>query len=316
MPQFYLGSSNATTTFLGNIPINQVDQPDFLVATGGTITYDGDFKIHTFTNTGSFNFEVLQTSSISARNSVEYLIVAGGGGGGAAQDVGGTQERAGGGGAGGLLTSTYTVPSPGIYTGSVGDGGIGGSYEVPASVLATNGENSELFGLVAIGGGNGSGQAEYLGIGGCYPAGEGGSGGGAWTEGFDVCSIVGTSTPGISGQGNAGGANLTGGFNSGGGGGGGASAAGADAVSSAGGNGGDGVQSSISGTPTYYAGGGAGGGNASTGGLGGGGDSSLVGDPNATSNTGGGGGSGNEGVGGIGGSGIIIVKYRWRQDIY
>ena len=56
--------------------------------TGGTITYDGAYTIHTFTSSGTF-------TSPDSRN-VETLVVAGGGGGGGS-------PLAGGGGAGGLL---------------------------------------------------------------------------------------------------------------------------------------------------------------------------------------------------------------------
>ena len=44
-----------------------------LAATGGTITIDGNYKVHTFTSSGTF------TPSITG--TVDYLVVAGGGGG-------------------------------------------------------------------------------------------------------------------------------------------------------------------------------------------------------------------------------------------
>ena len=49
----------------------------FTVATGGTITTDGDYKVHTFNSSGTFsvsNVGILYPD-------VEYLIIAGGGGG-------------------------------------------------------------------------------------------------------------------------------------------------------------------------------------------------------------------------------------------
>ncbi|MDD5676591.1 MAG: hypothetical protein PHW60_01190 [Kiritimatiellae bacterium] len=58
------------------------------VATGGTITTNGNYRIHTFTNVGTTNF-VVSGGSLTC----DVLIVAGGGGGG--------QSRGGGGGAGG-----------------------------------------------------------------------------------------------------------------------------------------------------------------------------------------------------------------------
>ena len=51
----------------------------FIAATGGTITTSGDFKIHTFTSSGTFEVTTLGNSAGS--NTVEYLVVAGGGGG-------------------------------------------------------------------------------------------------------------------------------------------------------------------------------------------------------------------------------------------
>src|SRR5210317_2024722 len=69
--------------------------PQFISATGGTITESGDFKIHTFTGDGCFVVSSLGVGVPCAQAStVDYLVVAGGGGGGG--DIGG------GGGAGGF----------------------------------------------------------------------------------------------------------------------------------------------------------------------------------------------------------------------
>ena len=54
--------------------------PPFVDATGGTITEDGNFKVHTFTGPGTF--EVTRISSTPSNNFVDYMIIAGGGGGG------------------------------------------------------------------------------------------------------------------------------------------------------------------------------------------------------------------------------------------
>jgi hypothetical protein len=51
---------------------------DFIVATGGTITCCGDFKIHTFTGPGTFT--VCSVATCAPDNVVSYLVVAGGGG--------------------------------------------------------------------------------------------------------------------------------------------------------------------------------------------------------------------------------------------
>ena len=60
---------------------------DPTTATGGTVTTDGDYKVHTFTTSGNF---VVTASG----QPVEYLVIAGGGGGG-------SKYYTGGGGAGG-----------------------------------------------------------------------------------------------------------------------------------------------------------------------------------------------------------------------
>jgi hypothetical protein len=64
--------------------------PEFVVATGGTITTCGDFKIHSFTGPGTFTVTCAGNSAGS--NKADVLIVAGGGGGGT--------DLAGGGGGG------------------------------------------------------------------------------------------------------------------------------------------------------------------------------------------------------------------------
>ena len=50
----------------------------YMTATGGTITTDGNFKVHKFTSSGTF--QVTQLGNIGT---VEYIVVAGGGGGSA-----------------------------------------------------------------------------------------------------------------------------------------------------------------------------------------------------------------------------------------
>src|SRR5210317_1256324 len=74
----------------------------FVQATGGTITQDGDYQVHTFTSPGTF--DVTQLADEPANNEVSYLVVAGGGGSG----------NFGGGGAGGFReyksgVDTYTA---------------------------------------------------------------------------------------------------------------------------------------------------------------------------------------------------------------
>ena len=51
-----------------------------IVATGGTITCDGDFRVHTFTGPGTFS--VTGIAATPACNTMALMVVAGGGGGG------------------------------------------------------------------------------------------------------------------------------------------------------------------------------------------------------------------------------------------
>jgi|TARA_R110001592_G_scaffold362613_1_gene677332 hypothetical protein len=270
---------------------------------GGTITTDGSYRVHTFTSSGNF---VVPTGFTA---NAETLIVAGGAGGGVHSGAGG--------GAGGLLY--YGAETPKTPNGSaigitaqtygivVGAGGAssGGPYN-GAGIVGTgfDGANSSALGYAAIGGGGGgSGNGSHV-------AGRnGGSGGGG--------SRSAAAGSGTSGQGNAGGfPNITVASYPGGGGGG-AGAVGGNGSTTAGGPGGIGLQYSISGSATYYAGGGGGtlqdvgGGIQGAGGNGGGGNGmdSAAGQA-GTTNTGGGGGGGHyTASGGAGGSGIVIIRY-------
>ena len=248
-------------------------------ATGGTITTNGKYIIHTFTNDGSF---VVSDGSLNC----EVLVVAGGGGGG--NGFGG-----GGGGAGGLIYTNVSVS--GSNTVVVGAGGLGNQT---ANNHGFQGSNSVFGGLTAYGGGWG---VHYL------SGGNGGSGGGASGPDWGVGGVA------INGQGNNGGAAYS--ANPwGGGGGGGAGSVGANGTAESGGNGGDGLAFDISGTLKYYAGGGGAGadsGPCGTGGSGVGGNGAIY-SGNATDgavNTGSGGGGGSWGYIGAGGSGIVIVRY-------
>ena len=91
----YFGSGLKDRTF-GFIKSVFAGGTTYIVGSGGSVSRDGDYLVHTFT--ASDTFQVIQKSNKSAFNSIQYLIVAGGGGGGFL--VGG------GGGAGGLRTST------------------------------------------------------------------------------------------------------------------------------------------------------------------------------------------------------------------
>jgi hypothetical protein len=320
-------SSNVSYTITGvtTADLNGTPLTGYFTNTAGTFTLSvptkgkvADTKTLSIT-TGTYTANVVITPGISAR----YLIVAGGGGGGS--------DMGGGGGAGGYLAAnTYSITG-GTYTVTVGAGGAGAPPGV-GQVRGTNGQDSSVFGLTAIGGGGGA--SEYANNN--SPAGNGGSGGGVASSGSTTFGL------GTAGQGNNGGS-------SGGsyypGGGGGAGAAGSNTPA----NGGVGLTNNILGTSYYWAAGGGGAGysgNAGNGGLGGGGggapkvgggglagtgglNAGVDGEVGSLSsqtnkkggaagvNTGSGGGGGSHynvtNDGGSGGSGIVVVRYAGSQ---
>jgi len=265
--------------------------------TGGTITVDGAYTIHTFllADTGT-NFTACKAGNI------EILVVAGGGGGGGGWGgIGG-----GGGGAGGLQYNASFAVTTQSYSVTVGVGGNGAESGDYAE--AQNGGNSVFSTITSYGGGRGAQFAKT----GTRNGGSGG--GGAWTDGAGgVTPGTATQSPGF---GYAGGNGKAGAPSSGGGGGGGAGAVGSAGTISAGGNGGIGLAYSISGVSTFYAAGGGGGStNVSYGSggssIGGNGGYSGTAGSNAIVNrgSGGGGGSQNTGGGGKGSAGIVIIRY-------
>ncbi len=295
----------------------------FMVATGGTITTQGNFKIHTFTGPGTFT--VCSVAGTSANNEVSYVVVAGGGGG--------AWDRAGGGGAGGYRENKSSVDA---YTASplngatpitvtatgfpiaVGSGGANGSLPSGAGV---NGSVSSFSSITSAGGGGG-GSAP-----GPVEGNNGGSGGGssAPTSSAGTGNIPSVSPP----QGQPGGIAPAPGGNDNGGGGGGATAAGTPGGCNTAGIGGAGATSCITGSPVARAGGGGGGaadgGGTTSGGAGGAGGGGAGGNfpgglgTAGTTNTGGGGGGGSNipntspaGDGGAGGSGIVIIRYKFQ----
>jgi hypothetical protein len=308
---------------------------------GGTISYYGNYKIHTFT-TSCLDFSLLGSQSISA----SILLIAGGGG----------RWSGAGGGGGGMLEYDNFIMNPGKYYVCVGAGGTQERGE--SSVIHVKGDSStKMTGTIngtavtigdAIGGGChalvGGNNNPYPDANATQHGGSGGGGVGTGNyggsnqpagEGIDTLQVGWSSSNhfGTSGSrvgqgydgsryGNAGGMAV-----GGGGGGAGAASTGGSPVqgnpgeggshSGRGGNGGQPKTNSYhDGTAQWYAGGG--GGNGTNGnpsgppgqgrstwsGNGGGGDSGGTAS-NGTVNTGGGG----HGVGtGIGGSGIIVIR--------
>ena len=144
-------------------------------ATGGTITTDGDYKVHTYNTSGTFTVTEAGTNA-----EVEYLVIAGGGGG-CRRSTGGAD---GGGGAGGYRTATGYAVSNQAYTVTIGAGGAGQTGQ-----NASNGSNS-VFSTINTTGGGGGGWNTLT-----APA--GGSGGGTGYGG-------GYNNPSARGLGNAG----------------------------------------------------------------------------------------------------------------
>jgi len=278
--------------------------PAYMTHTGGSEATDGDYKVVTFTASGTFTPTVGMDPTYGDK--VEYLVIAGGGGAG---DFGG-----GGGGAGGYRTDTsFAVTNTGL-TVTIGAGGTAGD----GAGETTNGLDSVFSSRTSTGGGRGGANI----VSGTNHIGQdGGSGGGGSNR---VAGFGSGNTPSTSpSQGNNGAAGYTPGPYAGGGGGG-ATAVGTAASSGGGGNGGNGTSSSITGSAVTRGGGGAGGaasnasgGSAGTGGGGIAGVSNGDGGPGGT-NTGGGGGGGHSvntstaGSGGAGGSGLVILRYKFQ----
>jgi len=300
-------------------------QSSFMVATGGTVTCCGDYKIHTFTGPGTFT--VCSIGGVSDNNIVSYLVVAGGASGGSSEG--------GGGGAGGFRE--YKGPAD-SYTASPLNGNPGGTAvtvtatSFPITVGAggasrpcspsQNGNpgSNSIFSTITSAGGGGGGSNASPGN-----ALSGGSGGGSRRDANSPTAAAGNTPPVTPPQGNNGGSTPSSDWK-GAGGGGGATAVGANGgttgsgpTGESGGDGGAGATTSISGSSTAYAGGGGGSINGSsgdfgTGGTGGGGVGSSP--PSSagagTANRGGGGGGATSKASGAGGSGIVVIRYKYQ----
>ena len=271
-------------------------------ATGGTITTDGDYKVHNFTTSGSFSFNV---TTVGDTPTVEYLVIAGGGGGAYSGNCGG------GGGAGGYLTGTVTL-SAGTHSVIVGAGGAGRTSNADGGD-GTNGVFDYGTTITSIGGGGGGYDTNSGHTGGSG----GGGGGGGNTSGGAATS----------GQGNDGAGGVVTLTLSGGGGG--AGGVGETPSANNPSDGGVGLASDIliTGQDVFRAGGGGGGwygaagaytaqGGNGGGGAGGSGSSQHAVAGDANFGGGGGGGGRTPGVGNsngaAGGSGIVILRYKFQ----
>jgi len=321
-------NTRSANTLIGTNKDSRFDT--IIAATGGTITTDGDFKVHTFTSTGNF-----VVSSVLGVGEVQILVVSAGGGGGF--------QFGGGGGAGGMLEGTHIL-STGTFYANIGgggsartaanqtaSGGVGGqSYVNPTGSATIDGASMAIntYGGGCSGpGGSGGYQTHYWNN---HDGGSGAGSPGVHSSGQTVNPIYSPGS-GAAAQGSGGGTGVaygTSGTFTGGGGGGGAGKVGGSAPQGggpigAGGIGGTGRRSGITGTSTFYAGGGGGGygswdtNNAVSGGGGGGGNGRKPGAAGSagTANTGGGGGGGagaTNTAGLNGGSGVIIFRYRFQ----
>ena len=302
---------------------NAITKTVLAAPAGGTITTSGNYRIHTFTSSGT-----LSTSAYSISNA-EYLVIAGGGGG--------ASDLSGGGGAGGYRSSVVGQSSggggsaearitlaQGNHTVTVGAGGAGGTAGTrnSATTAGTTGNDSVFGSITSLGGGGGG---VYGALNSPYrdgKAGGSGGGGGAGDAGDPGAGGAGTANQGyVGGPGSEGNPYV-------GGGGGGAGVAGAAGSAPLGGPGGNGVSSNITGSAVTRAGGGGGACYNSltgtpTGGVGGSGGGGRGGaglgngalnvgvDGVVNTGSGGGGSSWNSQpvAGADGGSGIVIVRY-------
>ncbi len=300
--------------------VGDLEGPTYIAASGGTETTSGDYKIHTFTSTGTFTVSSVGNSK-GGGDGVSYAVVAGGAGAGGSVGAGG--------GAGGFregknsgdpyTASPLNAPagltlSAQAYPVTIGSGGAGSSSN------GVSGASSVFSTITSAGGGGGA-----IGVPSCASAGVAGGSGGGGTGGNNGSSSgsggAGNTPPVSPPQGNTGGTGGTWSYGSAGGGGAGAvgsNGGGGPGAPTFSGAGGAGVTSSINGSPVARSGGGGGGSNGTTagaGGSGGGGAGANSGSGTAaTANTGGGGGgSAFITSGASGGSGVVIIRYKYQN---
>ena len=268
-------------------------------ATGGTVSYDGNFRIHTFTADGMF--------TVIKGGLARYLVVGGGGAGG--------RGFGGGGGGGGVLEGDIVLSplSLAFNTIAIGTGGVKGTYPTASTWTTFIYAGTYLADIQYIRS-NGGGYG-----GSTYDDGEGSAGASGGGKTWYKASGY---NNGIDGQGFHGGSNIPWQLPYAGAGGGGAGEAGFDSSSTR--YGGKGKMSRITGQDVYYGAGGGGGGAESRpntfgyGGLGGGGNGSCDAggqDGSFYGAAGGGGGMSTLGAlydGGSGYQGVVIIRYRYK----
>jgi len=154
---------------------------DFL-ATGGTVTTEGLYAVHTFTHPNTQSFVV-----ISGTKTVEAEVLGGGGSGSS-----GNSQWAGGGGGGGYAYASKVI-SPGTYPVNVG---VGATRQSSCGSNGNMGVSSSALGFIGRGGSGGINGASPT-PGGTYSI----------PDGIDLGSSNGGTGPGSSGDGSGGGGN-------------------------------------------------------------------------------------------------------------
>ena len=137
----FYGTSNAT----------------YIVASGGTVTTSGNYKIHKFSGNGTFTVSSVGNAA-GGGTTVEYLVVAGGGGAG-------SSTHSGGGGGGGYRTATgfnITTQSYSITIGAGGSGNSQGSNSIFSTITNTGGGYGGRADFVGGSGGSGGGWATFI----------------------------------------------------------------------------------------------------------------------------------------------------------
>ncbi len=309
---------------------NNLDEGStFISASGGTISYDGIYKIHTFTTTGSNTFTIHSLANTASNNAFDIVVVGGGGGGCSSNLAGGA------GGAGqAIYSQSLEFIATGNYIASVGAGGARNTTSIVNTTAVTSKRGSKggvsffsgsVFFIKALGGGPGciidqwpsslaQATSEEIACGGGAGFGFQGSYSGEYPF---IPGSIGTLFNGgnyIASQivvnpsrqsGGGGGASA---FNSG--------SSGTWGLPVPGGSGANGVSTTINGFVRGYGGGGGGARNAA-GGFGGGGASLSRGGANGVNGQGGGGGGSLEQFfgtpdAGNGGSGAVVIRYRYK----
>ena len=147
----YVTPNNTNIPTSGLIDFNDfygAETATFISGSGGSVTTSGDYKIHTFTSSGTMTFS--QVGNAAGSNTVEYLVVGGGGGG----------ASLGGGGAGGMLSGSNFSVAAQSYSITVGGGGSGGGGE---GSRAPGGSGSSFSSVSASGGGGGGASGNVSG---------------------------------------------------------------------------------------------------------------------------------------------------------